>query len=44
VGFRQQICFDLMVGGDRVAFDDEGKRLERSISPALSQSRCRQDW
>jgi hypothetical protein len=23
VGFRQQICFDLLVGGDHVAFDDE---------------------
>jgi hypothetical protein len=23
VGFRQQICPDLLVGGDRVALDDE---------------------
>jgi hypothetical protein len=23
VGFCQQICFDLLVGGDRVAFNDE---------------------
>jgi hypothetical protein len=23
VGFRQQICPDLLIGGDRVALDDE---------------------
>jgi hypothetical protein len=23
VGFLRQICFDLLVGGDRIAFDDE---------------------
>jgi hypothetical protein len=23
VGFLRQICFDLLVGGDHVAFDDE---------------------
>jgi hypothetical protein len=23
VGFLQQICFDLLIGGDRVAFDDK---------------------
>jgi hypothetical protein len=23
VGFRQQICSELLVGGDRIAFDDE---------------------
>jgi hypothetical protein len=25
VGFLRQICFDLLVGGDRIAFDDEAR-------------------